>query len=225
MVGFTMTGWEAFNLSLMEAGDFSINAQNLILRVFDNASQALDDEWKRESENYNKAIGEAYKVEESQGSYLSQERDWEEDLHRQRKQGVGALGLDWLMCSLQGALHSAKTYLIVSHPPKPPYKGDGWLGKVSNEYQQRFNVDFVKGPISFDRIQELVLARNAGIHRDQGNLDTYLAKIPKPAFVDEEDRFFVTRDALILIIQDSEKFIKWVVSEIEKLRPITKARK
>jgi hypothetical protein len=218
-------GWEIFNLSLMEAGDFSINAQNLILKVFDNASQALDDEWKRESESYKKLIGEAYKVEESQGTYLSQERDWEEDLHRQRKQGVGALALDWLMCSLQGALHSAKTYLNVSHPPKPPYKGDGWLGKVSNEYQQRFNIDFGKGTISFDRIQELVLARNAGIHRDQGNLETYLKKIAKPAFVDEEDRFVVTRDALILIIQDCEKFIKWVVAGIETLRPLPKQSK
>ena len=125
------------------------------------------------------------------------------------------------MCSLQGALHSAKRYLDSTHPPKPPYKGDGWIGKVSNEFQQRFNIDFSKGPIPFERIQELVLARNAGIHRDQGNLETYVAKIPKPAFVDEEGQFFVTIDALILIIQDCEEFIKWVVSEIEKLHPIT----
>jgi hypothetical protein len=60
----TKMGWEAFNLSLMEAGDFSIDARNLILKVFDNASQALDDEWKRESEFFKQAIGEAYKVEE-----------------------------------------------------------------------------------------------------------------------------------------------------------------
>ncbi len=203
----------------MQAGDFSLDAHSLILRVFDIARSALNEEWKKDSEYFNKAIAEAYAVDESKGGYLSQEKDWEERLYRQRMQGVGALALDWLMSKLQDALHSAKTYLNVSHAPKPPYKGDGWLGKVSNEYQQRFNIDFVKGPISFDRIQELVLARNAGIHRDQGNLETYLKKISKPAFVDQENRFFVTRDALILIIQDSEKFIKWVVSEIEKLRP------
>src|SRR5712692_2787304 len=197
-------GWEDFNFSLMQAGDFSIDAHSLILRVFEIASSALDEEWKKDKEFFNKAIAEAYAVDESEGGYLSQEKDWEEHLYRQRMQGVGALALDWLMSKLQDALHSAKTYLNVSHAPKPPYKGDGWLGKVSNEYQQRFNIDFVKGPISFDRIQELVLARNAGIHRDQGNLETYLKKISKPAFVDQEDRFFVTRDALILIIQDSE---------------------
>lgn len=204
----------------MQSFDFSINAQNLILRVFDSASTALDDEWKKEAEAYKKGIPKAYEVDESEGDIMRQERDWEEDLHRQRKQGVGALALDWLMCSLQGALHSAKKYLNSTHPAKGPYyKKQGWLGEVTDEYKQRFGIDFTKGPIPFDLIQELVLARNAGIHRDQGNLETYLKKIAKPAFVDEDDLFFVTRDALILIIQDCEKFIKWVVFEIEKLRP------
>jgi hypothetical protein len=218
-------GWEDFNFSLMQAGDFSIDAHSLILRVFDIASSALDEEWRKDSEYFNKKIAEAYAVDESEGSYLSQERDWEEHLYRQRRQGVGALALDWLMSKLQDALHSAKRYLDSMHPPKPPYKGDGWIGKVSNEFQQRFNIDFSKGPIPFERIQELVLARNAGIHRDRGNLGTYLAKIPKPAFVDEENQFFVTKDSLVLIIQECETFLKWVVSEIEKLRPVTKASK
>ena len=209
----------------MQAGDFSIDAHSLILRVFDIASNALDEEWKKDSEDFNKSIAEAYAVDESEGSYLSQEKDWEEHLYRQRMQGVGALALDWLMSKLQDALHSAKRYLDSTHPPKPPYKGDGWIGKVSNEFQQRFNIEFSNGPIPFERIQELVLARNAGVHRDRGNLDTYLAKIPKPAFVDEEIQFFVTKDALVLIIQECETFLKWVVSEIEKLRPITKASK
>lgn len=217
-------GWEAFNFSLMQAGDFSIDAHSLILRVFDIASTALDEEWKKDLEFFNKKIAEAYAVDEAEGGYLSQEKDWEEHLYRQRMQGVGALALDWLMSKLQDALHSAKRYLDSTHPPKPPYKGDGWIGKVSNEFQQRFNIDFSKGPVPFERIEELVLARNAGIHRDQGNLDTYLAKISKPGFVDE-GRFFVTKDALILIIQDCEIFIKWVVAGIEALRPLPKQSK
>ncbi len=218
-------GWEDFNFSLMQAGDFSIDAHSLILRVFEIASSALDEEWKKDKEFFNKKIAEAYAVDEGEGGYLSQEKDWEEHLYRQRMQGVGALALDWLMSKLQEALHSAKRYLDSTHPPKPPYKGDGWIGKVSNEFQQRFNIDFSKGPIPFERIQELVLARNAGIHRDQGNLETYLVKISKPAFVDEENQFFVTKDALVLIIGECEKFIKWAVSEIEKLRPLPKQSK
>jgi hypothetical protein len=157
-------------------------------------------------------------------NYLSQEKDWEEELYRKRRQSIGALALDWLMCSLQGALHSAKQYLDSTHPPQPLYKGKGWLGKISNEYQARFKIDFEKSPVPFEHIQGLVLARNAGIHRDDGNLKEYLKKIGKPAFVDNEDRFFVTRDALVLIIKDCAEFIKWVVTEIEKLHPLAKVR-
>jgi hypothetical protein len=101
--------------------------------------------------------------------------------------------------------------------PHPPYRGAGWLGNVADEYKRRFAINFGKGPVPFERIQELVLARNAGVHRDEGNLKTYLKAINKPAFVDDGNRFFVTRDALVPIIQDCEQFLKWVISEIEKL--------
>jgi hypothetical protein len=36
--------------------------------------------------------------------------------------------------------------------------------------------------------------------------------------MDDEARFFVTREALILIIAKCETFIKWIVAEVEKLR-------
>lgn len=210
-------GWEDINLGLMESADFSLKAQHVILPLFESASQALDAEWKAEEETYRKSIAAAYKLDESEGSYMSSEKEWMEDIYRQRKQGVGSLALDWLMNSLKDALHGAKTYLDSTHASKPPYKGDGWLAKVADEYQKRFGIDFSKGPISFDRLQELVLARNAGIHRSQEILDEYLHKVAKPAFVDDEDQFFVTREALVQIIQECEIFIKWIVTEIEKL--------
>jgi len=109
-------------------------------------------------------------------------------------------------------------------PPKPPYNknDEGWLGYTADEYQKRFGIDFKAGPVSFERIQELVLARNAGIHReDAGNLEAYGAKIKEPAFVDDGyvgEYFFVTRAALVAMIEDSERFVKWMVSEVEKLR-------
>ena len=105
------------------------------------------------------------------------------------------------MSSVQVALRGAKTYLDKSHPPKPPYNknDEGWLGYTADEYQKRFGIDFKAGPVSFERIQELVLARNAGIHReDAGNLEAYVAKIKEPAFVDDGyvgEYFFVTRAA------------------------------
>lgn len=226
-------GWEGFfPHDLIEHLDLSLTAENLILPVFDSASGALTDAWKKSEEEYNKQISEAYKIDESEGQIISQERDWAEDLHRQRMQGIGALALDWLMSSLQAALGGAKTHLNKTHPAKKPYddRDEGWLGLVTDEYQKRFGIDFTKGPVPFERIQELVLARNAGIHREQrGNLDTYVKKIEKirpPAFVDcgdSEEFFFVTRDALVAIIEDSTKFITWVVREVEARRKPQKA--
>jgi hypothetical protein len=54
-------GWENINLNLMEAIDFEIKAQNLILPVFDNATNALNDEWKKYLARMDKQIAEAYK--------------------------------------------------------------------------------------------------------------------------------------------------------------------
>jgi len=211
-------GWEHFNPNLLEVFDFGLTAQYLVLRVFDSASEALDEGWNNYVKRFNARMPNP--MDESQAAFAFTERNWEERSHRQRMQSVGTLALDWLMCSFQGALHNAKKYLDAIYPPNAGgYKGDGWLKKVTTEYQQRFGIDFKKGPISFDRIEELVLARNAGIHRDEGILDTYLAKVEKPAFVDSDDQFCVTRDALAAIIKDCEEFLKWVVAELTELRP------
>jgi hypothetical protein len=215
-----------FNFHLMEASGFEHDARELILRVFDNASNALDEEQNKFIQAFEKELAKAPSIDESERGMLYQEMDWEERLYQQRRQGVGALALDWLMCSLQGALHSAKTHLDSSHPPRRrKYKGRSWLNQVTAEYRQRFKIDFEKQP-AFVRIQELVLARNAAIHREsKGNLDEYVAKIKNAAFVDYGDAgeyFFVTRAALVAMIDDCEQFIKWVVSEIEKLRPVKK---
>jgi hypothetical protein len=52
------------NNLILRSASLITSSGNLIVPVFDNASQALDDEWKRESENYKKATGEADKVDE-----------------------------------------------------------------------------------------------------------------------------------------------------------------
>jgi hypothetical protein len=215
-------GWEDINLGLLEAADFSVKAQHVILPLFESASQALDAEWDAEKEMYRKKIAVAYRVDESEGSIMSSEKDWMEDIYRQRKQGPGSLALDWLMNSLKDALHGAKQYLDKTHPSQGRYKGDGWIARIADEYSKRFGIDLGSGPVKFDRLQELVLARNAGIHRSQEILEEYLAKVDKPAFVADEDRFFATRDALVQIAKECEQFIEWVVKEIEKLGPSRK---
>jgi hypothetical protein len=74
--------------------------------------------------------------------------------------------------------------------------------------------------VPFERIRELVLARNAGIHREnEKTLHKYLLKVENPRFIDDEDRFFVTKGGLVVAIGECEQFVNWVVSEIRKRRP------
>jgi len=66
-------GWGLFNLSLMEASDFSLKTQNLILPVFDHATNALKQEWEKYEEVFQKQIAQAYERDESEGGMMSQE--------------------------------------------------------------------------------------------------------------------------------------------------------
>ena len=102
-------GWEHFNLNLLEAFDFEITAEHLVLRVFESASEALDDEWKNYVKRFDTRMSKG--MDESQAAFAFSERDWGERSHRQRMHGVGTLALDGLKCSFQGALHSANKYL------------------------------------------------------------------------------------------------------------------
>lgn len=202
---------------------FSHDARDLILKVFVTASETLDDEWKRYVKTFEEYISEP-RADESEVGIAYSEKDWEEDRHRQRVQAIGALALDWLMSSLKGVLSRAKRYLDKSHPADPKgYKTKttkGWLGVLFKEYKDRFGIDFTAGPVPFDRIEELVFARNAGVHRENENaLGTYLDNVKHPRFVDPEDQFFVTKDALVVVIGECEQFVVWVDSELRKRRP------
>jgi hypothetical protein len=162
------------NFPPLASFDFSNDADNLILRVFDTATKTLDEEWKENVKRFKEYIS-IHTAEDEIGIAI-QENDNEEDLHRQRMQGVGALALDWLMSSFKSALCYAKAYLDKSRPadPKGYSSKKGWLIRVSQEYRDRFGIDFTTGPVPFDRFEELVFARNAGIHREEeGTLGTH----------------------------------------------------
>jgi hypothetical protein len=207
----------AFDLYPLQSDDFSMDARNLIIPVFDTSQLALDKEWTEYEKRFHEYISKLGLEEEV--LMADQERDWEEELHRQRLQGIGSMALDWLMCSLQLNLNGAKRYFDKTHPGRGEYKSkNGWLGKVRKDYGERFKIEFEAGPVPFIRIRELVLARNAGVHREPEDLECYLEKVKDPRFVDDEDRFSVTRDALLLTVADCEQFLSWVVSELRKLR-------
>ncbi len=212
--------WLDFHPLDSESLGFSTDANELVLTVFLLTTEKLADHWKEYNKEFDERMAKIKGQDEddSESNIASQEFYWEEGLHRQRIQGAGALALDWLMYSVKDTLQRTKEYFDKSHPPKPNYPGPSWLDKATNEYKERFGIHFTKGPADFARIRELALARNAGIHRDQGNLNAYLKLIAKPRFV-RADEFYVAKDALQATIADATKFIDWVMEELKKLHP------
>jgi hypothetical protein len=209
-----------------ESQEFSVDARELVLQVFLLTMDKLDEQWKRFEELMEERIEGTIKArgeDEVESVPIYEEMALEQELQRQRKQGVGALALDWLMYSLKDTLNRAKRYFDESHPAKPRYKGDGWIAKMKAEYLDRFGIDLEQGP-HFTRIEELTLARNAGIHRDEKTIREYLDKTKEPRFVDfdldgdDPLKFDVPRQALFSIISEAELYVDWVISELKVLR-------
>jgi hypothetical protein len=214
-------GRNNIDLQLLAATDFSITMKDVILPVFEHATSALRAEWTKYEESYDEQISSIDREgDESEAVILSSEKDWMEDIHRQRLQSVGILALNLGMISLQGAL-GAKKYLDKTHPPTDKYAGKNWLLKEKDEYLKRFQIDFDKAP-QFERVQELVLARNAGIHDADSPPTEYMEKVRKPLFIGSDaariPTLEVKRDELIQILKETEAFIEWVVKEIKRVK-------
>src|SRR5260370_39801018 len=80
-------GWKDINLNLLQGFEFSVNAQDLILCVFDRANEALDDQLKKYMESFDKQMSKP--MEESEPDVAFFVMDCEQELHRQRMQGSG----------------------------------------------------------------------------------------------------------------------------------------
>ena len=144
-----------------------------------------------------------------------EEAEWEATLQLRRKQAIGALALNLLEESLKQRLCLAKGYFDATHPRRGRYSGDGWPNRFKAEYEHRFRIDFNNSPVPFSRIEELVLARNAGIHR---GIDDYLKKIKNPRFVNDDGKFSVDVTNYRSAVKDVKDFTKWVISELKKFR-------
>jgi len=143
------------------------------------------------------------------------EEEWEAALHLRRKQAIGALALNLLEESLKQRLRRAKGYFDATHPGSGSYIGDGWPNRLKAEYEHRFRIDFNNSPVPYSRIEELVLARNAGVHMD---IHDYLNKIQNPRFVDDDGEFSVDVSNYQSAVKDVKDFTKWVISELKKLQ-------
>lgn len=95
--------------------------------------------------------------------------------------------------------------------------GRGWVQRRQDEFRVRFNIDFAEGPIPIGYLEELVLARNAGLHWDGSALEEYRRRVAVPRFI-KEGSLTVDRDSFLQATSDVVNFVKWVHVELKKLR-------
>ena len=93
----------------------------------------------------------------------------------------------------------------------------GWTASATS-IPRGLGVDFAKSPI-FERVTELALARNAGIHLGLETMNEYEKKVKSPRFC-KNGEFYVAREAILEILSETDHFFGWVV---ESLVPIRKA--
>jgi len=178
------------------------------------ASQKLDElEGKFEQEAVARRRG-AKTEDEHQMAH--DDEDWEAALHLRRKQAIGALALNLLEESLKQRLIRAKGYFDKTHPGRGPYKKKGgWPNSLKAEYEHRFRIDFNHSPVPFSRIEELALARNAGIHMDTHD---YVNEVQSPRFVNDDGEFSVDASNYESAVKDVKDFTRWVISELKNVK-------
>lgn len=215
-------GWlQDWNLRELRthAWDFS-DIDSVATTLFQAALQKQD-ELEREYAEARRKDYAAAKSEEDR-ELLFHEDQWEEELNFRRRQALGVLPLHMLCVSVEGRLNRAKRYFDKTHPACPPHKGASWLYRLKDEYEERFGINFEESGL-FNRIQDVVLARNAAIH-GAGAMDEYLKKIQDPRFVSQDpefsylgDQFWVDPQKYAEAVKDAKSFMAWVVGALEGL--------
>jgi hypothetical protein len=210
--------WENVDFFELEARWFSDELHNVILPLSEQGYERLEKWGEERGESLKKGLLEA-KDDEAEIQTANALADLEEMHNMQRGQVLGAAALHYLYSTLKTRLKELGRYFDKTHPRAPKgYNGKSELDRLSNEYSQRLGVDFQKSPL-FDRIKELALARNAGIHLGHETMNEYAEKVETPRFC-KDGEFYVKREGFLEILTETDHFFGWVV---ESLIPIRKA--
>lgn len=198
-----------------ETLDFSLELNDVILPLYKIADDKLtelevDVRKKLQAELSNPQ-------DESDALLASQIAGYEEENIRLRRQAIGALALDLVCSSLKLIISRLKRHFDKTHPPENRYSGSHWLARVREEFRRRFDIDFGRTEPLYLRIEELFLARNAGVHREGDAIGEYLQKVPNPRFIDDRKEFCVTWDRLQEATSDASGFVSWIVKNLKEL--------
>ena len=207
--------WEKLDLFDLEPSTFHSQIDEVVLPLFQAAEEKII-EWKKNiDKDFEDAISRAR--DETEEIDAKGNAAFRETTVGDQVQVIGSACLSFVCTALQDCLDEMASYFNTSHPRSSGgYRGKSWLQKRQQEYLERFGIDFTKGPIDFSRIEELILARNAGLHWDGSCLDEYREKIPAPRFIENGFIFTVNLETLLESTTDARTFVDWVWSELKK---------
>ncbi len=209
-------GWRDIDFLEVEKIIFSSEVEEVILPLY-NASIEKLSAWRRQTEErFKNAISEA-KTEDDETNARGQ-AVYEESRYDEQNQAIGSLALHHLCTALKVALTDATRFFKTTHPRSArAYSEKNWLARMQNEYGERFGIDFEKCAVPFANIEELVLARNAGLHWDAEATEEYAKKVSKPRFLDG-GMVQVQPDQLRRGVDDAKQFVNWVIDQLKGLR-------
>ena len=190
-----MMGFDDLTFFDLEITIFNSQLDEVVLPLF-NATDRNLTEWKKQidaefDEAISKAANEADEIDaKGEAAYRETTVDEQRDL-------IGAACLAFVSAALKDRLDGMGRYFKKSHPPDDrEYVGRSWLQKRQDEYKKRFQIDFTKSPVTIDKIEELILARNAGLHWDGSALEEYRQKVEAPRFI-KDGSFTVDHDKFL----------------------------
>jgi hypothetical protein len=215
-------GWNDLDLFDFEITIFESQINEIVLPLFDATDRKLTEWQKQVDADYNDAISKA--AHEADETNARGEAAYRATTVDEQRQLIGAACLGFVATAVKECLDDMARYFKNSHPPGREYIGKAWLQKRQDEYQQRFRIDFTKGPVPIGSIEELILARNAGLHWDGSALEEYKRKVASARFIKDES-LTVDRDNFLEVISEVQAFVAWVHVELKKLRPKLPAAK
>jgi hypothetical protein len=210
-------GWQKFDFLEAEKAMFAAEIREVILPLYEAGVAKILELKKQTHMRFEKATMEA-KSEAEQTDALGQAA-YEDTRYDEQNQAIGSLALHHLCIALRVALADATRFFKKSHPRLVTrYPGKNWFARLQDEYKARFGIDFEKAPTPIAKIEELALARNAGLHWDGDAVKEYKQRVPKPRFLDFGCIVRVRPGDFTEAVAEAETFLGWVIDQLKELR-------
>jgi len=204
-----------FDFLAYEASEFNSELDDVTAQIHEAATIRLQETYHELLSAADKCVREAEALDDhAEWDVARQLRQLEERRAIERERVVGWLALIFIVILLDLKLKKLKARLDMTHPARGPYRGKGWLDKLTDEYRERFGIDLRSNGTAFSFIEELVLARNSVVHNGGKPSKEYLREFTKPRLVDEQGAILFSNKHFKEAVQVLKDYVDWLVREL-----------